>query len=326
MTRQRLYKTKFTTKAQPDNTIHLNHTFKYLKRSKMRFRHHDSLRLFAVVAEHESLSAAAAALNLTKGAVSYQIQRLEEALGFALFHRRPRGIEITDEGQALRATTRAAFDDIETKIDELRGGARRSVTLGLSTYLASRWLSPRLMTFMQRHPDIRLRLQPMIELVDLRGAGVDLAIRWGKGNWSDLAIEPLFLCPAFPTGTPALVSRIERDGIEAVIAETPLLIDRDSSTAWADWHATAGLPYHQHDSSLTIPDPNVRVQAVIDGQGIALNDALVAAEITAGRLARLSSIALEDYGYFIAYAPGALADPRIADLVAWLRGQGVQKG
>ena len=290
----------------------------------MRFRHHDSLRLFAVVAEHGSFSDAATALNLTKGAVSYQIQRLEEALGFALFHRRPRGIALTEAGQELLATTRGAFADIESRIAALRGGAQRSVTLGLSTYLASRWLSPRLMTFMQHHPDIRLRLQPMIDLVDLRGSGVDLVIRWGKGDWSDLTIEPLFICPAFPTGTPALAKRIRNDGLEAVMAGAPLLVDRDASTAWADWHAAAGLTYRPHDSALTIPDPNVRVQAVIDGQGIALNDALVATEINAGRLARLSSIELADYGYFIAYAPGALADPRIAELVAWLQEQGLQ--
>lgn len=291
----------------------------------MRFRHHDSLRLFAVVAEHGSFSDAAAALNLTKGAVSYQIQRLEEALGFALFHRRPRGIEMTEAGQQLLTTSRSAFADIESRIAALRGGTQRSVTLGLSTYLASRWLSPRLMTFMQAHPDTRLRLQPMVDLVDLRGSGVDLVIRWGKGNWSDLTIEPLFPCPAFPTGTPALANRIQSEGLEAVMAETPLLVDRVGSTAWADWHAAAGLRYHQHDSALTIPDPNVRVQAVIDGQGIALNDALVAPEIAAGRLARLSSIDLADYGYFTAYAPDTLDDPSIAELVAWLQEQGLQQ-
>ncbi|NIA71702.1 LysR family transcriptional regulator [Pelagibius litoralis] len=287
----------------------------------MRFRHHDSLRLFASIAEHGSFSAAAAALNLTKGAVSYQVHQLEEALGFALFHRRPRGIELTDAGRELRASVQTAFEDIERKIERLRSGVQQSVTLGLSTYLASRWLSPRLMTFMQAHPDIRLRLQPMVDLVDLRGAGVDLAIRWGKGDWPDLELEPLFPCPAFPTGAPGLAARIERDGLTAVFARTPLLIDREGSSAWADWHAAAGLSYLRHGGALAIPDPNVLVQAVIDGQGIALNDALVSDEITAGKLARLSPIELADYGYFIAYAPGALADPCVAALVGWLHEQ-----
>ncbi|WP_422369304.1 LysR substrate-binding domain-containing protein [Pelagibius sp.] len=287
----------------------------------MRFRHHDSLRLFASIAEHGSFSDAAAALNLTKGAVSYQIQQLEAALGFALFHRRPRGIELTDRGRELRASAHPAFEDIERKIEGLRGGAEQSVTLGLSTYLASRWLSPRLMTFMQAHPEIRLRLQPMVDLVDLRGAGVDLTIRWGKGDWSDLEHAPLFACPAFPTGTPELAARIEKDGIETVFAQTPLLTDRDGSTTWAEWHDAAELPYHQHDSALTIPDPNVRVQAVIDGQGIALNDPLVSDEIATGKLVRLSPVELEDYGYFIAYTPGALADPGVAALIGWLHDQ-----
>ena len=51
----------------------------------MRFQHFDALRVFSVVAENSSFSAAAEVLNLTKGAVSYQIKQLEEDLGFMLF-------------------------------------------------------------------------------------------------------------------------------------------------------------------------------------------------------------------------------------------------
>ena len=284
----------------------------------MRFRHYDSLRSFAVIARHGSFSAAAAELNLTKGAVSHQIQKLELALGFMLFERRPRGIALTHKGRELLLTTQAAFGDVEKRIEELQSAKGRSITVGLSTYLASRWLSPRLMTFIQAHPGIRLRLQPMIDLVDLRGEEVDLAIRWGKGDWSDRKIELLFPCPAFPTGAPGIAATIAQEGMENVLSNVTLFNDRDGSSAWADWHAVAGLPFRKRHDTLTIPDPNVRVQAVIDGQGIALNDALVAPEIEAGKLAKLSPIQLDDYGYFLAYAPGALADPNLAALVDWL--------
>ena len=44
---------------------------------------------------------------------------------------------------------------------------------------------------------------------------------------------------------------------------------------------------------------NVRVEAVVDGQGIALMDALVSNELNEGRMVRLSECELADYGYFL---------------------------
>lgn len=290
----------------------------------MRFRSFDRLRLFTIVARHDSFSAAAEEVNLTKGAVSYQMQRLEDAIGCPLFHREPRGIVLTGMGRELYRIARASFDDMERHIAAMKSPRGRTVTIGISTYLASRWLSSRLMTFMEDHAEIRLRLQPMIDLVDLQDSDVDLAIRWGKGQWSDLEVERLFSCPAFPTGAPVFAEEIVRDGIESVLARSTLFQDRDGSSAWEDWHRAAGLRYHKHDDLLTIPDPNVRVQAVIDGQGIALNDALVASEIEDGRLVRLSPVELGDYGYFVVYPQKSLDDTQVAAFVAWLRLQANQ--
>ena len=67
-----------------------------------------------------------------------------------------------------------------------------------------------------------------------------------------------------------------------------------------------------------MPDPNVRVQAVIDGQGLALNDNLVADEIAAGRLVRVSTIELDSYGYHLAYPEGALETPGLRQFRDWI--------
>ena len=98
----------------------------------------------------------------------------------------------------------------------------------------------------------------------------------------------------------------------------PLLHDRDGSEAWLDWHEAAGLPYRSTRDDLVIPDPNVRVQAVIDGQGVALNDGLVATEITAGRLFQISTVELSTYGYYLAYPKGALGSPGLKAFRDWI--------
>lgn len=284
----------------------------------MRFKHYEGIRTFTVVARVGGISVAARELNLTKGAVSHQIKALETELGFNVLHRLPRGVRPTQKGEQLLHAARSAFGALDRQIEALREETRRSVTLGLSTYLASRWLSPRLMEFIRAHPAIRLRLQPMVELFELERDGIDIAIRWGKGDWTDMAVKPLFLCQAWPTAAPDLAGRISAAGLEAGLAETVLLDDRNGSTAWPEWFERAGLPQRKRRDRLTIPDPNVRVQAVIDGQGVAINDALVAPELDAGRLARISPVALDDYGYHLAIPPHAINNPDVKILVDWL--------
>lgn len=63
------------------------------------FKHHDTLRLFTEVAQCKSFSDAAEKLHLTKGAISYQVKILEASLGFDLFLRTPRGVNLTLKGQ-----------------------------------------------------------------------------------------------------------------------------------------------------------------------------------------------------------------------------------
>ncbi|WP_136657804.1 LysR substrate-binding domain-containing protein [Nitratireductor sp. XY-223] len=285
----------------------------------MRFRHYDNLRVFTIVARHGSFASAADELLLTKGAVSHQMRQLEAELGFAVFKRHARGISLTSKGQELLATVHSAFETVEQRIAEMRHSDSRTLTIGVTTYFASRWLSPRLMDFMRAHPDIRLRIQPMIDLMDLRGEGIDLAVRWGNGDWDDVVIEDLFPCPAWPTGNRGALERVERDGLEAAFDAFTLLRDREDSDAWSRWYAVAGLPHNGRADTLIIPDPNVRVQAVMDGQGVALNDALVDPEIEAGRLKRLSTFELSDYGYFLAYEAGAMNNPDVDVFRRWLK-------
>ena len=284
----------------------------------MRFRSYDNLRIFDVVARYLSFTAAARDLNLTKGAVSYQIARLENELGFKVFDRQHRGIALTDKGKKLWQMSQAAFQELEREIASLRDEYPAHITIGMSTYFASRWLSPRLMNFMAGYPQIGLRLQPLIDLIDLQTEKIDIAIRWGKGDWTDLEVESLFLCPAKPTAGAAIAKKIDELGIEAALPDLTLLQDRDGSQAWADWHKAAALPYRAGRDSLVIPDPNVRVQAVIDGQGIALNDALVAAEMSAGELFQVSAVELRDYGYFLAYPTDALSNPNLKVFRDWI--------
>ncbi len=284
----------------------------------MRFRSYDSLRLFDAVARHLSFTAAASELNRTKGAISYQIARLESELGFKVFERHYRGIVLTERGKKLWHASQMAFRELDHEIAQLRDEQAERITIGMSTYFASRWLSQRLMTFTAKHPRIGLRLQPLVDLMDLRTYNIDMAIRWGKGDWSDLQIERLFLCPAFPTAGVSIAKRVENESLETVLASSPHLHDRDASEAWLDWYQRAGFPYRSTRDDLVVPDPNVRVQAVVDDQGVALNDRLVIDELNDGRLFQISTVEMSDYGYFLACPQGPLDGPGLRQFRDWL--------
>ena len=286
----------------------------------MRFRQYDYLRSFCVVARSLNMAAAARTLNLSKGAVSYQVRQLEAALGFELFSRSGRKLTLTSRGNELLQLSNRQFDVIERRIDELRQPDQQRITIGMATYFASRWLSPRLMHFITEHAEIGLRLQPLVDLSDLAVNELDLAVRWGRGDWHepDNRVELIFRCPAMLTASAALGERIRQSGVEAVLDTVPLLHDRDDSVAWDDWFAAAGLEHRATPDALVIPDPNVRVQAVIDGQGIALYDRLVEDEVAAGRLFQYRPVSLDDYGYYLVYPRSSSSGSAVEVFRNWI--------
>lgn len=289
----------------------------------MRFRNYDNLRSFVVVARYLHMGTAAAELNLSKGAVSYRVQQLEAELGFRVFSRGRRSLDLTERGRQLLRTAQTAFDLLEQDISRLRGRGKSRITIGMATYFASRWLSPRLMHFISAYQDIALRLQPLVDLMDLTANDLDLAVRWGKGEWQDrgMAIELIFACPAMLTASTDIGLEIESRGIEAVIAEQTLLHDSDDSHAWSDWFTRAGLDWSPGSENLVIPDPNVRVQAVMDGQGIALYDFLVDDEVKAGRLFQYTDVSLDDYGYYLVYPNAVETENAIRIFRNWIMQQ-----
>ena len=286
----------------------------------MRFRNFDQLRCFCLVANHSSFTAAAEVLNLTKGAVSYQIDNLESELGFKVFVRRKQGIQITSRGQSLLRVAQPSFTSMENEIGRLRQADKPGITIGMATYFASRWLSPRLMHFITAHAGISLRIQPLIDLTDLYSNDLDLAVRWGKGEWQDAGMncERIFRCAAVLTCSPEIGDEIKRDGVEAAITGHPLLHDRDGSEAWSDWFDRAGIEWAPGSGNLVIPDPNVRVQVVADGQGFALYDWLVEDEVAAGRLYQYREVELSEYGYYLIYPENVDKDSPVSVFRDWI--------
>ncbi|MDE2305810.1 MAG: LysR family transcriptional regulator [Gammaproteobacteria bacterium] len=162
------------------------------------------LRAFEAAARTSSFAAAAAELNLTSGAISYQIRALERHLGVSLFERLPRGVRLTPMGVAYLPPVRKSFEELADSTVGLFGGdGRTQITVHAPVSLAALWLAPRLPSFIAANPSTDVRLSSVIWDNPLPDEATDLEIRYGAGHWHGYRSERLLTqriiavcCPA----------------------------------------------------------------------------------------------------------------------------------
>lgn len=198
----------------------------------------NALRAFEASARHLSFTRAAAELNVTQAAVSAQVKNLEARLGVPLFRRLPRGLALTDEGQALQPMLADSFGRLGMILERFRDGAyRETLTVAAVASFAVGWLLPRLDAFRHAHPFIDLRLLTHNNKVDLAGDGLDCAIRYGDGSWHGTHAERLLPAPLAPMCAPALARRLASPDDLAGVT----LLRSYRNDEWPRWFAAAGV-------------------------------------------------------------------------------------
>ncbi len=149
----------------------------------------DKLRVFHAVAEAGSFTHAGDTLNLSQSAVSRQISALEEALSVPLFHRHARGLILTEQGEALNRTVREVFAKLamtEALLAESKEKPAGRLKVTTTHSFGVTWLTPRLKTFLNQHPDVSLTLLLDDTELDLAMREADVAIRMHPPRQPDL--------------------------------------------------------------------------------------------------------------------------------------------
>lgn len=245
----------------------------------------DALRAFEAAARAGSFSSAAEKLNLTHGAISRQIAKLENWLGLKLFDRGARGVSLTLEGQRLFLRTAEAFALISDNTDrwvEPRGGA--VVRLTTIPSISGLWLMPRLKRLEDGPTRLRVLLSVDIRQNDLADEGIDLSVRCGRGRIPGRISMQLFEEHCFPIASPEIAAEVGKGRPERLL-KSPLIHDSDAS-AWRAWFGAAGIDYHPRPEDRRFEDYNLVLDAAAHGLGIALaRPPLTEAQIASGRLA-----------------------------------------
>ena len=292
-----------------------------------------SLRAFEAAARHLNYSRAADELCLTHGAISHHIGRLEKDLGgVRLFVRDGQRMLLTDAGQVFVMQVREALWALTEAVENartrpLRNDAKRALSVSVLPSLAARWLVPRLAHFQARHPEVDIAIHPTSTLATLDGRdGIQLAIRYGPGRWPGLNATPLMNSFVFPVCSPALLAGGHFKTPEDLLAFTLL---RNPRQKWRPWFLAAGLDVPEPAQGPIYDDAGLLLQAAAAGQGIALaRSALAMDDLSAGRLVRLSEIAIEDdYGWYLVWREPLGGDRADLDaFTAWLQHEAQDPG
>jgi LysR family glycine cleavage system transcriptional activator len=286
----------------------------------------NAVRVFEAVARHGNLTRAAAELNMTQSAVSYQVKLLETFLGSPLFVREARGVTLTAKGRELAPVADRALGDLRRSLQRLRGAADTTLTISTMQTMASNWLAPRLGHFQDSHPEIAVRIHISAELVDFDRDDVDVAIRSGRGGWPGLASHLMIAQVFMPFASPAYLAREGRPATPVELLKHVLISPSDPW--WEMWFAAAGvaMPARIPRPGLDVETQAVAATVAAAGHGVTLaTPGFIPAEIAEGRLLPLFDVtATANSNYYLVYPEDRRSQRKIALFRDWVLAEAAQ--
>lgn len=233
-----------------------------------------SISVFHAVARSGSISSAAEELNVTPSAVSQQIQALETHLGTSLMVKVGRGVALTEAGERYFSMIAEEIDRISEATQSIRG--LRPVTLltvRATPTLSSKWLLPRLRSFLDANPDLEVRLNGTNEVTDFTRETVDVEIRHGRGQWPGLYTEGLTEEWFFPVCSPSYAAAASLS--VADVAQHRLIQSVKSQVQWPYWFSMCKITPPNQIRRVLFDRSHMAVDAAADGIGLALESSLM---------------------------------------------------
>lgn len=283
-----------------------------------------ALRAFEAAARHMSFARAAEELHVTPAALSYQIKSLETELGLPLFRRLNRQVELTEAGRVLAPGVAEGFETLKSAV---RAVARLADDSGLTVTagpaFTSKWLAPRIFHFVEKRPDIDLRIVASLKRLDFDRDEVDAAIRFSRADEEPgCYVETLIHEIIAPVCTPELAARLKTPEdlktVTLIHDDSMLLISEPPN--WGDWLKAAGVEMDWRRGP-RFSNADHSINAALEGGGVALGRlSLSESDLASGRLVTPFRLAVDTGAHFNFVCPeGAETRPSIVALLEWLR-------
>jgi LysR family glycine cleavage system transcriptional activator len=282
-----------------------------------------ALRALEAAVRHRSYSGAARELNLTHGAISHQLRRLEADLGGPLFRRSGNAMLPTPMAERLARAVAQAFADLDEALSAVtHAAAKAPLVLSLEAQFASRWMASRLTRLTRTGFNLQITVDNT--LADFVTDGVDAGVRHGSGVWPGLETQLLLPERVFPVCSPEFAKRYPMRAPED-LASAPLL--RHLARPWSLWFGAHNLPTPP-TTGLTFDDSALLIDAAVQGLGVALaRSGLAERDLREGRLVRALPGELEaELGYYFVWRADSRKLGRINALREWLVAEAAASG
>lgn len=283
------------------------------------------LRIFVEVGRSGSLSAAATSLGLTQPAVSYQIRRIEEQMGVALFRRQHRGVELSPEGRRLFEIAEKAVGGVDSLVRSFRAEAERpAVRLRTDYAFSALWLMPRMHRFRQLYPEVDIQIVATQRQEGGHMHSGDVTVAFGARQVFGSDASLLLPEQVAPICTQGFVDRYGPFDDPSQLARATLVhLDTETPSPWFDWTsylAELGVRRDSHvgHGDLRFNTYSLVVQAAIGEQGLALGWMGLVDTLLAGRMLVTAGPMLEapNRGYWL--LPPTSPSIHAERLTAWL--------
>lgn len=237
----------------------------------------NALKAFEVAARTLSFTKAADELCVTQAAISHQIKLLEDYLGFALFIRKSRALELSHVGSDYFREIRPILQRLAEVTSKLKTReATQYLTIKVPQTFGMAWLVPHLSEFNQLYPQIEVNIQGVDYDESNYIANADVAIFYGKGDWKEVYNQKLLAGKLLILASPQLLAR-KRLVTFADLAEHNLLHihNRDN---WK--HMLSHLNMEKIDirHGAVFSHTFMALQAALHGQGVVLANSILAQE------------------------------------------------
>jgi DNA-binding transcriptional LysR family regulator len=285
----------------------------------------NAIRTFEAVARYNSFTRAAEELNVTQSAASRLVRSLEEYLQVPLFTRQSRRIELTDQGRFYNELVRDSLDLIEAGTVELISSkeGKGTLTIGMLPTFGTRWLVPRLPSFQEAHPEISLNIISSDGELDFTKERIDVAIRFGHGEWKDAIVDPLMGEEIQVVCSPKLMQ-----GEHPIISYDSLRYHRlirhsTRPNSWDHWFRSVGAHREDQQWGPTLEHFFMVIQAAVAGLGVALLPTfLIEDDLRSGTLVTPFTDRIAGPGAYYLITSAAKSElPRVKLFRRWLLGQ-----
>lgn len=287
------------------------------------------LLAFEAAAESGSFTAAAAKLFITPAAISQNIRALEQHLSIVLFERSKTGIKLSRAGQSYLSFISEALEKIRLAQQQLEQFRNLNV-LTITTFpsVASKWLMPLVLDWMDLNPGAEIRVEASHARVDFNRSASDLCICFGKQNYAGLQKDLLFTDSVSMVLSPQLLQRIEDKTDIKAIAQLPMIhIDWEDHSHnlpdWGDWLQAANVDMTIAKAGPHFNLSSMAIDAALQGKGLLLGQhILIAKELETGQLIKPLDISLPlGQAYYLVYPKRTLENPLAAAFIDWVKQQ-----